>query len=167
MSDRSLCSESLNHLLIMRHGQAEVYADIDQQRSLTDKGLQEVRETGGQVLECLQSLNPQHLVILVSTAKRTQQTWNELKFQIDLLNIPHVNIQIQSDLYLATYDHLYHVILEYLPYTEHQKTILLIGHNPGLSNLVNQLSGSWLSLQTAQWVHLTSQKDLARWTLLT
>ena len=112
------------------------------------------------------SLNLKKLIVLVSEARRTQQTWDELKPQIEQLKIPKVNIHIHSSLYLASYEYLFHQVLEYLPADEIPRALLLIGHNPGLSDLVNDLSASWLSLQTGQWIHLAPTKDLARWTLL-
>lgn len=166
MSNQVENIESFHHVLVMRHGQAEVYAQTDDQRSLTESGRKEVIDSGKHISQCLESLNIQRLIILVSKAQRAQQTWHEMQDQLEQLNILDMSIYIQSDLYLANHDHLYHVILEYLVHAEHQSVILLIGHNPGLSNLVNELSASWLSLQTAQWVHLTSNKDLARWTVL-
>ena len=165
MSSSPTVNEFPNHLLIMRHGQAEVYADSDHQRSLTEVGRQELLLSGAELSKRLRSLNLKQLIILVSEAKRTQQTWDEIKPQIEQLQIPKVNVHINSSLYLASYEYLFHSVLEYLPKAEIPRALLLIGHNPGLSNLVNDLSSSWLSLQTGQWRHLASTKDLARWTL--
>ena len=155
----------LSNILFMRHGQAALYADQDHQRSLTEEGRKEVRKTGEGLVEILSEIKPSHLLILVSDARRTQQTWGELKMMMDDVDIAQHSVMVLSTLYLASSDRIYNVILEALTCDESKTTLLLIGHNPGCSNFVNHLVGAHLSLQTAQLVHLAQREDSRRWML--
>lgn len=84
--------------------------------------------------------------IYCSSAMRTRQTLNEI---IELF--PRANISFHEDLYLATWTEL----LSFIAEKNTTQTILLIGHNEGLSDLVSYLSNTDIHLKTCGYVQLS------------
>ena len=90
-------------------------------------------------------LNPiEH--IYCSSAMRTRQTLKEI---IELF--PKATISFHKDLYLATWTELLHIITK----KNTAQTILLIGHNEGLSDLASYLSNTDIHLKTSGYTQLS------------
>ncbi len=90
-------------------------------------------------------LNPiEH--IYCSSAMRTRQTLKEI---IELF--PKATISFHEDLYLSTWTELLHFITE----KNTKQTLLLIGHNEGLSDLVSYLSNTDIHLKTCGYIQLS------------
>lgn len=81
--------------------------------------------------------------ILSSTAKRAKQT---AQITAQVLGVPEENIQWDRSLYHASADHLLHVIQAQ---QADLQTLILVGHNPGLTELIVRLGVRLDNLPTA------------------
>jgi phosphohistidine phosphatase len=140
-------------LLILRHAKsswADTHAD-DWERPLTDRGVRNATSVG-QLLRRL-SLVPD--LIITSDAVRAQTT-----AQIVAEAAGYTGKIVQSSaLYHATPDAVIEV-LRTVPGTE-VRSVMIVGHNPGLENLVSQFTGEQVDLPTAALVQLALRID--RW----
>jgi len=122
-------------LFLLRHGKAvqgvENQTDFD--RDLSDKGFKQSRKIG-QFL-----INKGIDRIISSSAKRTVSTAETVN---SFLNIK--DLKLESELYLADYEFLFH----YLSNLVSGDTILLVGHNFGISQLVDYYTGYTVALGT-------------------
>lgn len=122
-------------LYILRHAKSswDGFQGGDHDRPLNARGLK-VAPLMGKVLS---SLSPPPELILTSTAQRAQQTANLV---LEVLNQHHeqtIEIIADAQIYGASTMNLFYKILE-LP--SEMDTVLLIGHNPVLEELVSTLS---------------------------
>ncbi len=130
----------MKRLLIVRHAKAVAAApglhDFD--RPLSDRGRKDARRIGREIEQ--QHLLPE--LVLVSSAARTVQTLEGMR-----PHLPQSLQTLQSDeLYLAPPGIWLSGILAA---DASVQTLLCIGHNPGLEQLVAHLSGSRHRLPTA------------------
>ncbi len=127
-------------LLVLRHAKSshadETLADHD--RPLTERGRRDAPRMGAHLLEC--DLVPE--VILCSSAQRTTET-AELAAEAC-----RYRGAIRSDerLYLASCDAMLRLLARE---NERVTRVLLVGHNPGLEDLVERLTGRRATLSTA------------------
>ena len=122
-------------VLVMRHSHAvaDNSAYSDEERPLTDNGIHLIRQT----IAHIKSWPVQ--TILTSSATRTQQTAKHI-----LPTFPQVDkVDVLDELYLATAEQYVHS-LEQLDADIH--CAMLIGHNPGIANLIANWSGRHLSV---------------------
>jgi phosphohistidine phosphatase len=140
-------------LLVLRHGKsswADEYAD-DWERPLTDRGVRNATSVG-QLLRRL-SLVPD--LMITSDAVRAQTT-----AQIVAEAAGYRGKLVQSSaLYHATPDAVIEV-LRSVPDAA-ARSVMIVGHNPGLEDLVSRLTGEQVDLPTAALVHLVLPLD--RW----
>ena len=130
-------------LLLLRHAKAERIssekADID--RILLPSGQDHARQIGNYIQNTIGTPDQ----ILCSPAQRAQQTLMEL-------DLSPTNIKIERTLYGAYGSTLLQRIEEQ---SNSIITILLIAHNPSISQLASRLAGTYLSdLPTCGLVHL-------------
>ena len=90
--------------------------------------------------------------ILSSTAKRAKQT---AEITAEVLGIPN-HIQWDRSLYHASADHLLRVIQAQ---QTHLQTLILVGHNPGLTELIVRLGVNLDNLPTAGQFAFTVLSD--------
>lgn len=114
-------------LYLMRHAKAASGAGPrrDHGRPLSQRGREAAPLVGAYM--AAQSMAPQH--VLCSDAARTQETLSLLAPALGSGSV----VEIRSDLYHATTDELTKAIHQ-LPDAAH--SALLVGHNPGLEDLV-------------------------------
>lgn len=121
----------MHTLLVMRHGKSDWSANVDDfDRPLNKRGLKDAKKMGAWIKK--NKLVPD--IIVSSPAKRTRQTISLVCEQLGK-DVPDI---IWDDrLYETGLVELLQVI------KEHEKKagrMLIMGHNPGLDHLVNQLS---------------------------
>jgi len=126
-------------LVVMRHAKSawpEGVADLA--RPLNERGRRDAPAAG----RWLRSQVPDIDMTLVSTATRTRQTWDlvaeELGGDPDCL--------FDDRIYDGSPDALLAAVRE-LPETA--RTVLLLGHNPGVTELVRVLTGDGVELRTS------------------
>jgi phosphohistidine phosphatase len=123
-------------LVLIRHGHAVQGAD-DKLRTLSSEGKRQLIQTAAE----LKTLAPQRLVC--SSATRTRQSAEILRAH----NALAADLELQSGLYLASPQ----VILECIEGTPTATEVCwVVGHNPGLSELVHLLTKTTLELSTSE-----------------
>lgn len=125
-------------LLILRHAKSAwdtaVVSDFD--RPLNKRGKQDAPRVGGWLRQ--QALVPD--VVVSSPAKRARKTTTKVCRE---LGIPKQEIWWEPRIYGATVETLVRVLSDC---RADAKVVLLVGHNPGLENLLEYLCGPDLSL---------------------
>ncbi|ADY52660.1 putative phosphohistidine phosphatase, SixA [Pseudopedobacter saltans DSM 12145] len=119
-------------LLIIRHASAAWPEDVksDFERPLKKKGIKEAEDLGV-------FLKHNHIVpdlIACSPSKRTKQTFNLVNQE---LKIPVSSIVFEETIYEASYKTLFKIVNN-LNNSHH--LVALVGHNNGISDLLNYLS---------------------------
>lgn len=117
-------------LILLRHAKSVSQITFsDFERTLNEKG----RQDAPRVAKVFKSLKVIPDIILCSTANRTKETL--ALFDLD------VPVEFLDNLYHASASEIYDIILNYSQY----QTIMVVGHNFGISNLANQLSSTGAS----------------------
>lgn len=150
-------SKQASRLTVLRHGHAvERCPTGDFDRPLDERGHAEI-ERAARELRALSSLPS---LILASPARRTresaavlQRVWAEAEDAAAGTRIARstdVELRFEARLYLASVDTLQDIITLNAPLQTH---LLLVGHNPGLSDLLQHLdvpralgTGDWHSI---------------------
>jgi phosphohistidine phosphatase len=121
----------MRRLLLLRHAKAVPATDplTDSARPLAERGLRDARRIG----ERLRQHEPRPTLILSSPATRALQTAELVAAAMDYAR---EEIALERRLYLAEPATLMTVIAGQSAATE---TLLVVGHNPGLTELAHQL----------------------------
>ncbi len=137
-------------LFLLRHGKAEParIGQRDHERPLAERGRMEAHRQG-LAFPCKASD-----ALVVSDAVRTQQTLQSLLDAWDSAP-PH---HITPTGYLADAD----TWVDLIGMTDaNTKRLWVVGHNPGISDLVLQLTGDRIGMSTADVVHI--ELEVANW----
>ncbi|MCP1726551.1 phosphohistidine phosphatase [Natronospira proteinivora] len=122
-------------LILMRHGEAGTASAMgvagDYERPLTQRGAVDVQQMAGWLKA--QQWAPE--AILCSPARRTRETARLIR---EGLSLPEHSEQVDEQLYLAEESTLLSVLAEQ---SAKIQTLMLVGHNPGLADLIARLSG--------------------------
>jgi phosphohistidine phosphatase len=132
-------------LTLLRHGLAEPSsAEGDYSRQLLPRGREQACQAGLALKDL--ALPPDQ--VLSSPAARALQT---ARCVMDQLALTPERLQLESRLYLATSDTLLELLDQYGAAKAH---LLIVGHNPGLSELALQLGNPPLTgeLATGEWL---------------
>jgi phosphohistidine phosphatase len=131
-------------LVLLRHGEAEPVASRpDLGRQLTHRGLVQARMAAGRIA----TLDPPPSLLLTSSAPRAAATAECAAEALGLAASARLSIDA---LYLASPSTLHDALLRY---GGQARCILLVGHNPGLSELGAQLDPEreGAALGTGEW----------------
>ena len=136
--------------LILRHAKSDWdnRHQQDHERPLNERGKRAAPRMGELILE--QQLTPD--TIISSTAQRARETVQVVASSCQFAG----EIVYDDNLYLAP-PSVYIDILNTLP--EQCQRILFVGHNPGMEELVSQLTGQQVTMPTAALAHLQWQID--------
>ncbi|MES2701131.1 MAG: histidine phosphatase family protein [Bacteroidota bacterium] len=122
-------------LVMIRHAKSSWSNPLqsDYERPLNERGKQDAPDMGKRLKEA--GVIPD--LIIASSAKRTRQTAKRIAHEV---GYNPDDIQFEDKLY-----HCIPSIFEELIYEvkDKMKTIFIIAHNPGITDFVNQLSGSF------------------------
>lgn len=126
-------------LVLLRHAKSAWPEGIDDaDRPLAPRGKRDARAAGKWLREHVPDIG----VAACSPALRTLQTWRLVAAELPVLP----TLQVESKIYAASVRDLVGVARGLPPDVS---TVLLIGHNPGISELVGVLSGTHWELKTA------------------
>jgi phosphohistidine phosphatase len=142
----------MKSLLILRHAKSS-WSDeslSDHDRPLNDRGKRDAPKVG----ELLRQLDLAPQRILCSTAKRARKTAAKAGQSCGFAG----EIEQRPELYLAP-PSAYREALQNLP--DEVERAMVVGHNPGLEELLAELTGSPQHLPTAALAHV--QLDVERW----
>jgi phosphohistidine phosphatase len=140
-------------LHLLRHAKTErnSVSGKDFDRKLAKKGFRQLQNLKEHIEN--HAIHPD--VILVSSAKRTRETYNAMQTYFS------TPVHFLEDLYLASH----HEILSILADFNEAKSILVIGHNNGISDLATYLTEQDCQLPTCGYVqiaiHLTNFNQLS------
>jgi phosphohistidine phosphatase len=132
-------------LVVLRHAKSDWDGgEPDHRRPLAARGRREAPAAGRWLCEHVAGIG----LAVVSDAVRARQTWDLVAAELD----PPPPTQVDPRVYGATADELLGVVRG-LP--EDVATVLLVGHNPGLEDLVAALTGTAVVLKTSAVAVLT------------
>ncbi len=135
--DGSERTKPIKTLLILRHAKAEPEAgDGDEQRPLSRRG----RRAAERVGELLSDRLPE--LVLASSSVRTRETVEHLRKGAGSLG----RVELLRELYLATPGAYLKALAKH---AGDESRVMLVGHNPGLEELLTLLTGEHVSLPTA------------------
>jgi phosphohistidine phosphatase len=136
-------------LIVMRHAKSAWPDGVaDHERPLAGRGRREAALAGKWLREHAGDLG----LVVCSSATRARRTWKQVARQLD--STPE--LRVDERLYAASDRRLVGVVRE-LP--DHTRTVLFIGHNPGLEDVVAHLTGVWCPLKTSSIAVLSSRSD--------
>ncbi len=127
----------MRRLMLLRHAKTENDAPSgkDQDRRLDDRGRLDAAEIG----RWMAGHPPFPDSVLVSTAVRSQQTW-DIVWDAMSRAAPQPKVELLAELYAADPSLLLQVV--HSAAAEDPQRLLLVGHNPGLHELAFVLTGS-------------------------
>jgi phosphohistidine phosphatase len=149
-------------LILLRHAKSAWPADTpDVTRPLAERGRRDAAAVGRWLREQVTKID----LVLCSPAVRAVQTWNLAAAQLEA--IPRVHHD--ERLYSACAEELLQVTLE-LPHKV--STVVLVGHNPGLEDFLELLTGTVEVLKTSAIAVMVTPATWAKakarsWTLKT
>lgn len=131
MSDRTL--------ILLRHAKSDWSADEpDIARPLADRGRRQAPVSGRWLATSIDGID----LAVVSPAERARSTWELVAAELGAAP----KVQIDDRVYAASDQELLAVVRE-LP--DEVKTVVLVGHNPGIEELVWMLTGESAPMPTA------------------
>ena len=135
----------MKYLLVLRHAKSswkdEALGDFD--RPLNNRGKRDAPRMGRLLADM--DLIPD--LIITSGAKRAKST---AKAAADSSGYEG-EIDVRSQLYMAMPDD-YFAVLNEVP--DSNERVMVVGHNPGVEELLEQLTGIWERMPTAALAHL-------------
>lgn len=126
-------------LFILRHGESSP-GSPDFERPLSEQGRFDIKRFGNKLAELEPELASNKITLLSSPSKRTSETTQLLLSSLNNLNISVKHIE---DGYLAgpsTWVKHIEKLASEIP------TCIVVGHNPGISDLITVLSGSQITM---------------------
>ena len=132
-------------LILVRHAKSDWSGDdADIARPLASRGRRQAPEAGRWLNANIERVD----LALVSPAERTRSTWQLVALELEAAPPS----RLEPRLYGASADDLLTVVRE-LP--DELDTVLLVGHNPDIEELVRHLTGEWVRMRTSEIAVLT------------
>ncbi len=132
---------TVRRLVLLRHAKAEHSGVADELRRLTSLGVRQAGAVGGTLRAT--GLLPER--VLVSSALRTQETWQHLATA--LAGDPEPEVVLSDALYGA---HAGEVVDHVKATDARVRTLLVVGHEPAMSGAAAHLAGSGSAAHLAQ-----------------
>lgn len=132
-------------LVVLRHGKSDWSGDEpDRERPLGRRGERQAAEAGAWLAEHLERID----LAVVSPSVRTRLTWELVSGELD----EEPEVRIDERVYAAWGREL-RALVDELP--DEADTVVLVGHNPGVEDLVHDLTGAYVSMPTSAIAVLT------------
>jgi phosphohistidine phosphatase len=129
----------LPELIVLRHAKSDWSGgEPDLERPLARRGLRQAPEAGRWLAGNIESID----LALVSPARRTRSTWDLVAAELD---VPPP-ARVDDRLYAATAAGLVTVLREL---TDDLGTVVLVGHNPTVEDLVERVTGEVIEMPTS------------------
>lgn len=130
-------------LVVLRHGKSD-WSDghPDLERPLAKRGRRQAPEAGRWIAA---NLPPVDLAV-VSPARRTRETWQLAADELEAAGRPAAEVRLDERVYAAAWPELVTLVQE-LP--DDKETVVLVGHNPGVEDLVETLTRVWVPMPTS------------------
>ncbi len=132
-------------LIVLRHAKS-LWPDgvADHDRPLAERGKREAPVAGQWLRDQVGQID----LVVCSSATRARQTWELVAGRL----VSPTEVRVEDRLYDATTRDLLAVVRELPPTAE---SVLFVGHNPGLEDLVGELTGTWQPMKTGSVAVLT------------
>ena len=127
-----------SRIVLLRHAKADWPQVSDHERPLAERGRKDAPVAGRRLAETGITFD----LALCSTATRARQTWRLVAAALD----PAPPVRYEQRIYAAEPRALMSVLDEV---ADDVGTTALVGHNPGLSELVQTVSGQAVELRTS------------------
>lgn len=138
-------------LVVLRHAKSSWSGGLaDHERPLAGRGRREAPLAGRWLAEHVDRID----LVVCSSAVRARQTWKRAGAELD----PAPEVRVDDRVYAASERELLAVVRE-LP--DRAATVLVVGHNPGLEDLVEVLTGAPRELKTSSIAVLSGRGDWA------
>jgi phosphohistidine phosphatase len=132
-------------LVVLRHAKSDWSTGRpDRERPLAPRGRRQAPEAGAWIAA---HLGPPGLAV-VSPAERTRATWALVSAELP----KDVPVRVEERLYGASGSELSELVASLPPEIE---SVVLVGHNPGVEDLVQGLTGEWVPMKTSAIAVLT------------
>src|ERR671914_1160481 len=140
---------SVRTLIVLRHAKSDWSGgEPDEQRPLAERGRRQAPQAGAWLARHLDV--PELAVI--SPAARTRATW-----ELVAAELPRdVPARVEERVYAASGRDLHEVVHALPPDVG---SVVLVGHNPGVEDLVRDLTGEWVPIKTSAIAVLTWDGD--------
>ena len=132
-------------LILLRHAKSDWSgheADID--RPLAERGRRQAPDTGRWLAANIDSVD----LAVVSPARRARRTWDLVSAEID----HRPRTRIDDRVYAASSQELLEVVRDL---SDELVTVVMVGHNPGLEDLVSLLTGESARMPTSALAVIT------------
>lgn len=141
-------------LYIIRHAKAELHSfdKRDYDRNIIEKGKERASRIAHELRDVLKITD--NTLVISSSANRAIQT---AEIFCPILNLPSDKIQQEKSIYEAYFKDILQVINSV---DNSVDTLLIFGHNPGLSDLANYICDSYIDLKTSHVACITLEEDL-------
>jgi phosphohistidine phosphatase len=137
-------------LVLLRHGEAESETGSgDHARRLTKRGQTQATATGEKLARTISG----NMYFLISDAVRARETFSQFEQRF-----PHAGRAEDGRLYLAGLDKI-KLAAQDAGVPAECETVVVVGHNPGLSMTLATLTGDLSGLHTADAAILTVDAD--------
>ncbi len=132
-------------LVVLRHAKSDWSGDEDDRdRPLAKRGRRQAPEAGQWLAANIDGID----LAVVSPAARTMSTWELASAELD--SIPETRV---DDRVYAAWGRELRAIVDELP--DSVGAVILVGHNPGVEDLVNELTGAYVEMPTSAIAVLT------------
>lgn len=133
----------MKKLVLMRHAKSDwTQNEPDKLRPLNPRGRAAAQKMAGWLRDS--KLWPD--VLLCSTATRTIETWQLMN---ETIGANDTQVEFLDELYLAHELVIYQSLCDHWSNRMDCETLMVLGHNPGMENLVSMLAGAPLEMPTA------------------
>ncbi|MDQ2855434.1 MAG: histidine phosphatase family protein [Acidobacteriota bacterium] len=142
-------------LLVLRHAKSSWKESglVDFERPLNARG----KRASDLIGRFLRKKKPFPDLVLCSTATRARET---VRLVLEAARLV-VEVRYDQRLYLASADRLTEIVCEI---EEDRGSVLLVGHNPGMEELIPRLTGETVSMPTAALAKI--ELDVDGWSVL-
>ena len=132
-------------LVVLRHGKSDWTGDEpDRERPLARRGRRQAAEAGAWLADNVEAID----LVVVSPAVRALSTWELAAAELD----PAPEVRIDERVYAAWGRELRALVDEL---ADDLGTVILVGHNPGVEDLVQELTGEDVPMPTSAIAVLT------------
>ena len=126
-------------LILLRHAKSDWSGhEDDHDRPLAKRGRRQAPEAGRWLAANVDSMD----LAVVSTAQRARSTWDLASSELD----EPPKTRHDSDAYAASVDELLDIVRRL---DEALNTVVLVGHNPGIEDLAEALTGGRVPMPTS------------------
>jgi phosphohistidine phosphatase len=126
-------------LVLLRHAKSDWSGgEADIARPLAKRGRRQAPEAGQWLATNIDRID----LAVVSPAQRARSTWDLASAELAAPPATRVDDRVY-----AASDHELLAVVRGLP--DHAETVVLVGHNPGIEDLISRLTGDWAPMPTS------------------